>query len=71
MFLCYAGDEKEEENQTSPEVYNSYHQVEKANIDPLPVIRCDSSISQQMNTVPEYPTTFNISEGNNVHNRMQ
>jgi hypothetical protein len=70
MSSCYLGGRKK---LTEPEVSNISHQEEKTNNEPLPgtvVIPC-SSISQEVNMLPKYPSTFNITEGNNVHNGTQ
>jgi hypothetical protein len=72
MLSCYL-DAQKKKKRTQPEVSNTSHQEEKRNNDtpsPGTVVIPGSSISQELNTLPKYPSKFNISEENSVHNRM-
>ncbi|XP_021937403.1 O-acyltransferase like protein-like isoform X2 [Zootermopsis nevadensis] len=67
------GDRLKQKNQTEPEVSNTSQHEEKRNNDPLPgsVVIPGSSISQELNTLPKYPSNLNTSEENSAHNGTQ
>jgi hypothetical protein len=59
-------------NQNKHEVSNA-SQNDKINNDHFPhsVMTAGSDISQDLNTPPNYPMTFNILDGNNIHNKTK
>lgn len=68
MFVCHLGSQKKQENNIQPEINNASYQEGKIHNDPFPgvVMTPGSSLSKELNTVPNY----SISGGHNVHKAM-
>jgi hypothetical protein len=68
MFVCHSGSQKKQQNNIQPEINNASYQEEKIHNNPFsgPVMTPGSSLSKELNTVPNY----SISLGHNVHKAM-